>query len=97
MLRQDRLDLFSGGWNETVTMPRTPVTASELVQVLNTRLAQTPGLTRCHVEEIDRLKGLDETGCNWSENVNCSGLETDEARGDLLQVIEEMRGRYNLI
>lgn len=80
---------------------RRRVSSSELLEILNRRLAAYEEAEDCHfVGPILPLTELDEEGCNWSRqlSVRCSGREADQYLGRVAsKVIDEVAAEYNLV
>ena len=79
-------------------MPRTVVSEQDLRNWLDTQIKKHEECADCHFGGIIRLRGSDDTGCNWSEPVlTCSGQPAKICVPIAAQVLAEARQKFNLV
>ena len=78
-------------------MPRTVVSEQELRQWLDAQIHKHEECVDCHFGGIMRLRGTDDTGCNWSDPVlTCSGQPVNICVPIAAKVLAEARQQFNL-
>jgi len=78
-------------------LERIKVTEQELVIIINSELKKHDECTYCHVNGILALRETGPDGCNWSEPyVTCSGTPAVICGEKAIEVITDVRKRYNL-
>lgn len=80
-------------------MARQELTERELLAILNEQLSthdRHDTCAGCRFTSIARLRGTDETGCNWSHaNLQCSGQPAAVCRPAADRVVSVAREKYN--
>ena len=70
---------------------------TELVRIINDKLAATEAASECKFSGVFKLRGLDDEGCNWSMGVYRSGNTPVEICGPVVdKVVRELQGKYNI-
>jgi hypothetical protein len=76
---------------------RQVLTEQELLAALNKELSAFDTCTDCRFDSIQRIRGTDELGCNWSAaNLRCSGQPADICRSAATHVLSAARAKFNV-
>ncbi len=78
-------------------MTRQVLTEQELLAALNKELSEFDGCADCRFTSVQRIRGVDELGCNWSAaNLRCSGQPVDVCRNAADRVLSAARAKYSV-
>jgi len=78
-------------------MARQELTEQDLLKALNGELSAFDTCADCRFTSIQKTRGTDETGCNWSgANLRCSGQPADVCRSAADHVISGARAKFNV-
>lgn len=78
-------------------MPSASVSHNELLEWLNSQLAQQAKCTDCRFISITPLQAPGADGCNWSTaTLRCSGVPTIDCAPIADNVIAKARTKFNL-
>ena len=78
-------------------MPRQLISNDHLLDILNRELSNHDTCTDCRFTSITLLRGVDESGCNWSTaNLRCSGQPAEVCLPAAGRVINTAKDRYNI-
>lgn len=72
------------------------IAGDELISIINSELRKYEECQDCYVKGILRLAELDE-GCNWSSSFVLSGHGTEICAKIAGKIINDLRGKYNVM
>lgn len=78
-------------------MARKLVSERELVEILNQRIHKFEECGPCELGGVMRLRGTDESGCNWSPpGLRSSGQPSEICAPIAARVVREAMAEFNL-
>jgi hypothetical protein len=78
-------------------MERQTVSREKLLEMLNGELKKDKDYYMCAYEDVTKLDGPDESGCNWKDALlKCSGMHAGTCKPTAFKLVEEMKKQYNV-
>ena len=78
-------------------MGREILRETELVHIINDKLAASEAAAECEFSGVYTLRELDDEGCNWSMGAYRNGNTPLKICGPVVnKVIRELQGKYNI-